>query len=447
MAEIKRNDCLTIKYSVDDLVYAVEHNDIAMGHPSQRSYDQWDLLRKSGLIADVLQGYSFLPLIFAEENTEAGIITWCLDGKQRTDALRKFLNNEIRISRNIIRFNIPYETVKIDTTTGEPMRNKQGVPLKSVSTFDIRGKRFNDLPQELRDKFRRHSVDVIKYLNCSEEDISYHIARYNMGKPMNKAQRGATLLNYDTASQLKLTTGNKFFREYTVLKKKTVENTNSNLNRIIIEAVMAADYMDYWSKDLDIIHKYIDSRGSEGCDAIAMVNDCLNEFYDALETDDDPESVAALFDDAYAYMWIAIYKKNYSLFGGDATRYIEFLHEFAKGTFDNNRYDDIADGMTYTEYVDPNRCRATKDRYYIIPKMKLIKRIMCDFLGVEYVDDDAKNTEDNAVETVSDIQPDSTDVDLANDYLNFSSPGGVTLDGNIDNNAPNSNDIFVVAAG
>ncbi|MCQ4991631.1 hypothetical protein NE599_22050, partial [[Clostridium] symbiosum] len=60
--------------------------------------------------------------------------------------------------------------------------------------FDIRGKKYSELPEELQDRFKEYNFEIVQYLNCSSEDIAYHIARYNEGKLMTVSQKGLTRL-------------------------------------------------------------------------------------------------------------------------------------------------------------------------------------------------------------------------------------------------------------
>ena len=72
---------------------------------------------------------------------------------------------------------------------GEIITDEFDVPITEVKEFDIRNCYFKDLPEPLQEKFLDFSFDYILYLNCSDEDIAYHIERTNDGKPMNGKQK------------------------------------------------------------------------------------------------------------------------------------------------------------------------------------------------------------------------------------------------------------------
>ncbi len=144
---------------------------------------------KGNLVSDILQGHKLHPLIFAEQIINGVPIIWDLDGKQRCTNAYLFSKNGYKVSKNIRRWMISYQIVKKDEK-GKDVLDKNGFPMVINVEFDIRGKKFSDLPEELQDRFLDYSFNYDQYLNCSEEDIGYHIERYNDGKPMTSPQKG-----------------------------------------------------------------------------------------------------------------------------------------------------------------------------------------------------------------------------------------------------------------
>ncbi|WP_222864735.1 DUF262 domain-containing protein, partial [Serratia marcescens] len=126
---------------------------------------------KGNLISDILQGNPIPPLVFAEQIINKLAITWDLDGKQRCTNAHSFVKGNYKISKNIRRWNIIYQAQIIDN--GNPVLDDNGFPMSERREFDIRGKRFVELPEELQDKFNEYNFDIVQYLNCSSEDIAY----------------------------------------------------------------------------------------------------------------------------------------------------------------------------------------------------------------------------------------------------------------------------------
>ena len=61
--------------------------------------------------------------------------------------------------------------------------------------YDLRGKGYNDLPEELKEKFDNFTIDVVKHLDCTDEEIGYHIRRYNRQSSMNNNETSVTYMD------------------------------------------------------------------------------------------------------------------------------------------------------------------------------------------------------------------------------------------------------------
>ena len=65
-------------------------------------------------------------------------------------------------------------------------------------------------------RFLDYSFNYDQYLNCSEEDIGYHIERYNDGKPMTSPQKGITKLGTEYAELVKAISNMPFFKDHII---------------------------------------------------------------------------------------------------------------------------------------------------------------------------------------------------------------------------------------
>ena len=79
-----------------------------------------------------------------------------------------------------------------------------------VVEYDLRGKKYKDLPDELKEEFDNFQVDIVKHLDCTNEEIAYHIDRYNKQTSMNTNQKNV-LMMYKVVNSLKRVTKNRFF--------------------------------------------------------------------------------------------------------------------------------------------------------------------------------------------------------------------------------------------
>lgn len=355
-------NCKTDRISIASIIKKIERHTIRFDHPLQRESDQWSPSMKGNLISDILQGNKLHPLIFAEQIINGVPIIWDLDGKQRCTNAYSFFKNGYKITKNIRRFMITYQTIEKDEN-GRDVLDESGFPRAVNAEFDIRGKRFSDLPEELRDRFLDYSFNYDQYLNCTEEDIGYHIERYNDGKPMSSPQKGITKLGTEYAEMVKAISNMSFFKD--LGGYKVSEFKNGTINRVVVEGVMAANYLDRWSR-LEDMCKYLKEHGE------ISVFDRFEDMVERLEKVVTDE-VSDLFNSRDSFLWFGLFARFLET-GWEDERFIAFMADFVKSLHGRKvggeSFDDIL-GMT----------KSTKDKGIVIRKMKHLDKLMKEYLG------------------------------------------------------------------
>lgn len=367
-------NCKTDKISIASIIKKIDKHTIRFDHPLQRESEQWTPAMKGNLVSDILQGNRLHPLIFAEQIINGVAIIWDLDGKQRCTNAYSFVNNGYKISKNIRRWNIKYQTTEKDEN-GNEILDENGFPIAKNEEFDIRGKKFLDLPEELQEKFLDYTFNYDQYLNCSEEDIGYHIERYNDGKPMNKAQKGITKIGTEFAEMVKSISNMSFFRDRGGYKVS--EFNNGTINRVVVESVMAANYFDDWKKDLEDQCKYIKDNATT--DTFDNFEDMVNRL-EKVVTDE----VADMFDSKDSFLYFGLFAKFIDT-GLDDKKFIEFMAEFSRSL-----HSKVVNGITYDELCinkKTGKAYGTKDKYVVTPKMEILETLMNDFLHIENQED------------------------------------------------------------
>ena len=372
-------NCKTDKISIASIIKKIDKHTIRFDHPLQRDSEQWTPAMKGNLVSDILQGNRLHPLIFAEQIINGVAIIWDLDGKQRCTNAYSFVNNGYKISKNIRRWNIKYQTTEKDEN-GNEILDENGFPIAKNEEFDIRGKKFLDLPEELQEKFLDYTFNYDQYLNCSEEDIGYHIERYNDGKPMNKAQKGITKIGTEFAEMVKSISNMSFFRDRGGYKVS--EFNNGTINRVVVESVMAANYFDDWKKDLEDQCKYIKDNATT--DTFDNFEDMVNRL-EKVVTDE----VADIFDSKDSFLYFGLFAKFVDT-GLDDKKFIEFMAEFSRSL-----HSKVVNGITYDELCinkKTGKAYGTKDKYVVTPKMEILETLMNDFLHIENQEDITQET-------------------------------------------------------
>jgi len=355
------------RLSIASINKKIEKHTIRFDHPLQRESEQWTPAMKGNLISDILQGNPIPALVFAEQIVNGIAITWDLDGKQRSTNAYLFSKDGYRISKNIRRWMIEYQAPVLNDN-GEVVFDDSKFPIYEKKEFDIRGKKFSELPEELQEKFYDYNFEIVQYLNCSSEDIAYHIARYNEGKPMTASQKGITRLGEDFAGMVKAISNMSFFKD--MGGYKVSEFKNGTINRVVVESVMAANYLNDWKKKQEDMCEYLKEN------ATSSDFDNFEDMVERLEkvvTDD----VSDMFDSKDSFLWFGLFAK-FTKTGISDEKFIDFMAEFIQSLhtrkINDNSYDDI-------------NGKSTKDRKVVIAKMNHLEKLMNEFLGISESED------------------------------------------------------------
>ena len=350
----------TTKCSVAELERNMADRTLNLNHPLQRPSGQWDNKTKSNLISDILQDNPIPALIFAEQVIDGLSIKFDLDGKQRCTTIREFLNDGFKISKNVSRAIIKYQAA-IKDEKGETIINEKGYPIMEWVEYDITNKKYSQLPIELQNKIKQYNFDVTLYLNCSETEIAYHIQRYNQGKPMSVIQKGFTHLGEDFAREVKAITAMPLFQDSGFTFRQF---NRGDVNRIIIESVMAINFLNDWKKSPEEISIYLNKNAN-----IKMFED-IEESIERLQKVLTDETIT-LFDIKNTFLWLILFDK-FKKYDIEDIQFNEFLECF----IDELQYTKI-NGETFNS-IDAGK--NTKDKSVLIKKIDHLTILMKNFL-------------------------------------------------------------------
>lgn len=341
------------KLSVSSIIKKMDKQAIHFDHPLQRESEQWaSPAMRGNLISDILQGNPIPSLVFAEQIVNGVAIIWNLDGKQRCTNAYTFRKNGYKLSKNIRRYMIEYQV---------PIKNDSNLPAYEKREFDIRGKRFSDLPEELQDRFDDYNFEIVQYLNCSSEDIAYHIARYNEGKPMTVSQKGMTRLGEKYAGRVKRISQMPFFKnigKYTISEFK-----NGTINRVVVEGIMAAYYLGDWKKRQEEMCEYIKVHAS--IDNFLNFENMVLRLESVVTTD-----ISDMFNSKDSFLWFGLFARFIEEKREDK-KFADFLSEFKLSL-----HSETVDGISYDDLSG----KATKDKSAVLARMRHLEKLMQGYL-------------------------------------------------------------------
>lgn len=386
-------------YSIESLSKQLRQHRLRDNHPLQRTSGQWNLLTKSELISDILQGNSLLQIVISEEIKAGIIMHWLIDGKQRSTNLKDYLEDGFAISKNVQRYMIEYQSDKTDEN-GNVILNEDGFPIPESKVFDIRGKKFSQLPEELQDKFKDYQVPVMLNLNCTKKDIAYDIARFNRCKPMNVSQSGWLGLEESYAEYVDKILKMDFFK--VDCDKSDYSGTNiknGSLRRIIIEAIVSSKYLDHFDKHFNKMCEYLTENANESIFIDFYLT--LEKLFNVLKP-----TTSNLFNNKNSFLWFALFDRflEYQL---EDVKFVDFLEEF-----NSTLHSKEVNGITYD---DLNRQKGTKDRSSVITRLNHLSTLMKEYLHIE--DSKEESTEESEheseVEVISDDLFDTEEVETS----------------------------------
>lgn len=368
------------KLSIASIIKKINNCTIRFDHPLQRESEQWSNIMQGNLISDILQGNPIPALTFAEQIINGIAIVWDLDGKQRCTIAYKFRNDGFRISKNVRRWMMSYQTFLKDEN-GKVKFDENGFPMTQHLEFDIRNKKFSELPDELKDKFMDYNFEIVQYLNCNSEDIAYHIARYNEGKPMNVSQKGIIQLGEHFATIVKGISSMPFFKEignYTVR-----ECNNGTVNRVVVESIMNINFLEDWKSEQSAICKFLKENASE--ETFDNFEDLVNRISKVIN-----DETAEQFNSKDSFLWFGLFGRFINL-GKDDEKFIEFMAEFSQHLhnqkINGHSFDDL--------FLDPSvkNAKNTKNKNVIINKMEFLTSLMMNYFNIEQTEKITENNE------------------------------------------------------
>lgn len=146
-----------IQWTARQLSRMLDKRNLNFDNAIQRSYI-WDLKRQSLLIHSMIAGYPIPP--FFTIKTDNGTYS-CLDGRQRSTTIKRFLNDEFLLT----------DVPEIETEEG---------------IIDVNGLKFSELSEDIQEEINGYSLTIYFFdSSITPEEINELFFRLNNGKPLS----------------------------------------------------------------------------------------------------------------------------------------------------------------------------------------------------------------------------------------------------------------------
>lgn len=348
-------------YSLDQYLKLMNAETIRGDQECQRLSGQWNANMSGELIATVLTENYIPPIILGEETINGITRLWIIDGLQRSSTLAMFRYGNTRISKNIDEYMVTYQR-KILDENGKPMRDEQGEIMWETATFDIRNKTYDQLPEELKERFCGYQIETAIHQNCDTAEISKFVRKYNNHVAMNTAQKAFTYVD-SFAREIRNIAENRFFLDvYSSSKKGKV---NGTFERISGDIVLLCNYPNKYRKDTKLEFKWLNENASL-CD-FENVDRLLTRLSASIEP---TKEIRTLFNSKNTSVFVTAFKV-FTETGRKDREFGAFLEWFVNGGSGT-----MVDGRTW-ETLDTER--ATRDSSVVHGKINYLVAVMAQY--------------------------------------------------------------------
>lgn len=353
MAKIRKQT-----YSLDQYLKLMNAETIRSDQECQRRSGQWNSNMVNELIFTVLTDNYIPPVILGEETVNGITRQWLIDGLQRSSSLSMFRYANTRITKNLDESIVTYQR-KILDENGDPKRDEQGEIVWESVDYDIRNKTYNQLPDELKDRFNGYQIEAAIHQNCETTEISKLVRKYNNHTAMNTAQKGFTYMD-EFASEIRRITENRFFLDVYTCSRN--DRKNGTLERVISETALLCSYPDLYRKDTKTNFKALNENAS--ISDFDNLDDLLTRLTASVEKTKD---IRALFNSKHAHIFVTVFKALV-----ESGRKDEDFGKFLEWFVSSGSQTEI-DGKSW-EMWDSNK--ATRDSNVVHGKIDYLVKVM-----------------------------------------------------------------------
>ena len=395
----------TDKYSMYSLLQDKKTGDMNCNYILQREPFQWTTEEANRYFCRILSNLPIPEIILCEQKKKGLTISHLIDGLQRLSYAEAFKENRIKIgSAGAERHLIQYRDYLLDDN-GNRVLDEDGLPKYEMKVYDVIGKYYKDLPDELKKRFNNFNINVTKFFDCTDEQIADHIRDYNNHASMNKEQGGLLNVSAQTAGYIKkISQKNTFFKNCGKFTDNSI--VKGKLERVVAESIMLMFFRDSWKAKLDTIYKYVDENATE--QQFLKLNSHFNRLELALG--DDNKDLKPLLTPTTMPMWIAVFDK-FTTYNMDDSNFVDFLN-----AYNTELKDKEIDGVSMADFKD----QQTKKKATITGKIDLLVKLMNEFLHIDTTETETNNTEveNNNTEENEQDNPEETTLSFVQENAN-----------------------------
>ena len=353
MAKIRKQT-----FSLDQYLKLIKEEKIRSDQECQRMSGQWNQNMINELIATVLTDNYIPPIILGEETVNGITRQWIIDGLQRSSSLSMFKYGNTKITKSLDEYMVTYQRKVLDENGNIQRDEKDEIIYESVE-YDIRNKTYEQLPEELKDRFNEYQIEVAIHQDCDTTDISKLVRKYNNHTAMNSAQKAFTYVDA-FAREIREITANRFFLDVYTCSRN--DKKNGTIERVVGDTVLLCNYPDQYKKETIQGFKWLNENGT--ILDFDRVNDLLTRLSASMEV---TKEIRTLFNSKHTHIFVAAFKA-FTEMGHKDTEFGKFLEWFVNGGNETE-----IDGKSWNEL---GADRSTRDAGVVHKKVDYLVALM-----------------------------------------------------------------------
>ena len=244
------------------IVNQYKKGNISFSHKLQRPIGLWNNKMKSYLIHSLLAGYPVNTIYVVVEDD----VIYTLDGSQRTSTCLDFINGQFALNKETPKAKIKFKE------NGETV----------VKEFDIAGKRFDKLDEEVKETLLAASLTFCTLSDYTDEEVREMFKRQNTSQKLSNPHSRVVLESEEFRNTI------AELANHPVMSKLLGDNQKKKgLDKdIIIQTLMLIatdnehDFTSFRTKDID---KFIVEYGDASLDKIPMLRAGIDNLNSAFE--------------------------------------------------------------------------------------------------------------------------------------------------------------------
>ena len=353
MAKIRKQT-----YSLDQYLKLMKAETIRSDQECQRLSGQWNANMVNELIATVLTDNYIPPIILGEETVNGITKDYIIDGLQRSSSLLLFRYANTKITKSLDEYMVTYQRKVLDENGNVKRDSSNEIIWESVE-YDIRNKTYEQLPEELKERFDGYQIETAIHQDCDTTEISKLVRKYNNHTAMNQAQKAFTYVD-EFASEIRNITGNRFFLDVYTCSRN--DKKNGTIERVVAETALLCNYPDMYRKDTKTNFKALNENAS-----LSDFDNLDNLFTRLTVSMEATKEITTLFNSKHTHIFVTAFKA-FTESGHKDEDFGKFLEWFVNGGSETE-----IDGKTW-EMWDANK--ATRDTNVVRGKIDYLVALM-----------------------------------------------------------------------